>query len=141
MDPNETLIDFRNGNQNPTWITKPYGPAQPWPANRPATWITKAYGPAIGAPVRSPGATYMIPPPGCPSFSNLSVVPGDDFGYAWEPKYGGARPPGLGGFTEWTKEQIEAAKRYAVKYPWLMGIMWVGGVLIAWRLIGALKDK
>lgn len=139
MDAAEPLIDFRSGNPNPTWITKPYGPAAPWPAGRPATWVTKTYGPALGAPVRSPGATYMVPPPGAPSFSRLSVLPGDgDFGDRWAPTPGGARAPGLGG---WWADQFEAAKRYAKEYPWLMGVMWVGGVLVALRVIDAVKER
>lgn len=150
MPTGPTIFDFRAGPAQPFYITKPYGPAAPWPKDRPATYLNRVYGPALASPPVRPDATFLIPPVGAPAFSPLSVVPGQpgfgyvgnvDMGYAAMPNAPAAagtpiRPDGMGG---WFTDQIADAKRYADKYPALIGLFYAGAILVTLRLISVAK--
>lgn len=135
-------FDFRHGPvTEPFYIWKPYGPAAPWPVDRPATWITKPYGPASAAPPPGPEANWLIPPPGVQVRSVRAVLP---------PVYDAtlptikapisrapvARRPGLEG---WWQDQWDDAKRFADKNPWMLGIFYTGAIILALRLTSLAK--
>lgn len=142
----DRVFDFASGiNKDPFYITKTYGPAAPWPADRPATWITKPYGPAADAPLYRPDAAILIPPPGAPAFSRLSVTPSLYDGELRAPgnldaPYPGPPRPGLGGdAAAWFGKMAEGTGEFLKKNPPAVYIALIGGILLAIRLTSALK--
>ena len=124
------IIDFRCLNKDPVYVTKPYGPAAPWPKDRPATWITKPYGRADLSEPNLKNATLMISPKGAPMMSDRFVL--TDHSDLTLPK---------GQLDGWWTEQWNDLKNFANKdkNQWVVVAIWGGIVLLGLRAMSVVK--
>lgn len=127
-DSGTEIIDFRCLNPDPFFITKPYGPAAPWPADRPATWFTKPYGRADLSEPDLRNATLMISPKGAPMMSDRYVL---------TERSDLALPKNQ--LDGWWTDQWGDLKRYSTTHPWATVAIWGGIVLLGVRALGVLK--
>ena len=129
-DTGTEVIDFRCLNKDPFFITKPYGPAAPWPKDRPATWFTKPYGRADLSEPNLKNATLMISPKGAPMQSDRYVF--TEHADSTLPK---------GQLDGWWTDQFADLKRYSTTHPWATVAIWGGIVLLGVRALGVLKGS
>ena len=129
-DTGPEIIDFRCLNPDPVMITKPYGPAAPWPKDRPATWFTKPYGRADLSEPNLTNATLMISPKGAPMMSDR---------YVFTDRADSTLPKGQ--LDGWWTDQWGDLKRYSVTHPWATVAIWGGIVLLGVRALGVLKGS
>lgn len=123
------IIDFRNPPKDPFMIPLPYGPASPWPKDRPKMLIPIPYGPSAATSVTPDAdATFVIAPYGQTITSEKASYP---------EKYYQAPDPRLGG---WWGNQYEALKTYSVTHPWVIVAFWGGMVLLGMRAMSVMKS-